>query len=353
MPKVSIIMPVYNVEKYIHASINSVLNQTYKDYELILVDDGSPDACPQICDNYSDKYRYIHTIHKKNGGLSSARNAGVEMASGEYILFLDSDDTILPETLEKVVTKAEETGADVTIFGMHVTTSVDGVIVGEDLRNHDEAFFSSRDEVEKNFVKMNDELMWNHPVDKLYKKCIITDNNVRADSFYDRVCEDTVFLLDLFPYVNSICVVCGCYYEYAIRNTQSIVVSYLPDRYEKLYGRFKKTSKVMSGIKKEYRSDQLLYEMYCNFIVWSYEFMFHKDCRLSPLQRYSYIKRLFSIREEDARFCSEAECYYNTTQICQETSGTTRKVLHHILRQNYIMAWVYHMIALKRNKNNA
>jgi len=89
---ISVIIPVYKVEKYIHECINSVLNQTYQNLEIILVDDGSPDNCPGICDEYAAKDKRVKVIHKLNGGLSDARNAGLREATGEYILFLDSDD---------------------------------------------------------------------------------------------------------------------------------------------------------------------------------------------------------------------------------------------------------------------
>lgn len=88
----SIIIPVYKVEAYLSQCIESILVQTYKDYELILVDDGSPDNCPKICDEYSIKYSFIQVMHKENGGLSSARNAGLYVAKGDYIIFIDSDD---------------------------------------------------------------------------------------------------------------------------------------------------------------------------------------------------------------------------------------------------------------------
>lgn len=91
-PIFSIIIPIYNVEKYLKQCIDSVLNQNFKLYEVILVDDGSPDNSGIICDEYANKFKHIKVIHKKNGGLSDARNAGIEIASGEYLIFLDSDD---------------------------------------------------------------------------------------------------------------------------------------------------------------------------------------------------------------------------------------------------------------------
>ena len=91
-PKVSILVPIYNVEKYLPRCIESVLSQDFRDYELILVDDGSPDQCPQICDEYAKKDSRIKVVHKQNGGLVSARLAGFMEARGEYLVFLDSDD---------------------------------------------------------------------------------------------------------------------------------------------------------------------------------------------------------------------------------------------------------------------
>ena len=97
MVTLSVIIPIYKTEAYIDQCVQSVLDQTFKDYEIILVDDGSPDRCPDICDAYDTKFDNITALHKENGGLSSARNAGIEHASGEYLLFLDSDDMLIGE----------------------------------------------------------------------------------------------------------------------------------------------------------------------------------------------------------------------------------------------------------------
>ena len=96
--KLSIIVPVYKVRRHLQRCIESILQQTYTDYELILVDDGSPDNCGAICDRYAQECDKVKVIHKKNGGLSSARNAGIAAAKGEYITFVDGDDTIASGT---------------------------------------------------------------------------------------------------------------------------------------------------------------------------------------------------------------------------------------------------------------
>ena len=112
MIKYSIIVPIYNIEKYIEECILSVINQSYKNYELVLVDDGSLDNSGIICDNYAKKYKKIKVIHKKNGGLSDARNAGIEISTGEYVLFLDGDDTLYNNCLEEINSQLSDDSID-------------------------------------------------------------------------------------------------------------------------------------------------------------------------------------------------------------------------------------------------
>ena len=104
----SVIVPVYNVEKYLKECLDSILSQTFKDFELILVNDGSKDSSPAICDEYAEKDSRVKVIHKENGGQSTARNMGIEKATGEFAVFLDSDDLLSPNTFEILIEKAEK-----------------------------------------------------------------------------------------------------------------------------------------------------------------------------------------------------------------------------------------------------
>ncbi len=112
---ISVIIPVYKVEKYLDRCVDSVVNQTYKNLEIILVDDGSPDNCPAMCDEWAKKDSRIRVIHKGNGGVSAARNTGLDIAKGEYIGFVDSDDYIDSTMYEKLLKKAKESDADLTM----------------------------------------------------------------------------------------------------------------------------------------------------------------------------------------------------------------------------------------------
>lgn len=115
---ISIVVPIYNVEQYLPRCIDSIINQTYKNLEIILVDDGSPDNCPKICDEYAKQDSRIKVIHKENGGLSDARNAGMKVATGEYILFIDSDDRIKSEMIEDMYNRMIQDNSDLVSSGV-------------------------------------------------------------------------------------------------------------------------------------------------------------------------------------------------------------------------------------------
>lgn len=118
-PKIilSIVVPIYNVERYLKKCVDSLLNQDMENYEIILVDDGSQDACPQICDEYALAYKNIRVIHRENGGLSAARNSGIEVAQGEYVQFVDSDDYLEPNVLNGLIRQTVQENLDVLRFG--------------------------------------------------------------------------------------------------------------------------------------------------------------------------------------------------------------------------------------------
>ena len=140
MPKISVIVPVYKVEQYIHRCIDSILRQTFSNFELILVDDGSPDNCGKICDNYAQKYNRIHVIHKKNGGLSDARNKGIEWAfensESEWIIFIDSDDWIHPVMLEKLYEANITNKTQISSCGFERTTGDEPEININEIRTY-------------------------------------------------------------------------------------------------------------------------------------------------------------------------------------------------------------------------
>ena len=124
---VSVIIPVYKVEKYLDRCVESIVNQTYKNLEIILVDDGSPDNCPRICDAWAEKDDRIKVIHKENAGMGMARNSGLETATGEYLMFVDSDDYLSENAVEVLYERMVVDGSDMAV-GKHADVYDDGTI---------------------------------------------------------------------------------------------------------------------------------------------------------------------------------------------------------------------------------
>lgn len=137
MPEISVIVPVFKVEPYLRRCVDSILAQTFTDFELILVDDGSPDNCPVICDEYAEKDDRVHVIHQENGGLSAARNAGIDWAfansDSQWISFVDSDDWVHPEYLERLLSAAVDNHVDISICGYTETAGKDPEVAPENL----------------------------------------------------------------------------------------------------------------------------------------------------------------------------------------------------------------------------
>jgi len=139
----SVIVPVYKVEKYLPNCIESVLNQTFADFELILVDDGSPDSCPEICDNYKEKDQRIKVVHKPNSGLASARRAGIKVAEGDYVFNLDSDDLIENDTLECAYKIINDTACEIVSFSYRWVKNGQTVSITND--GLDEGLYTEKD----------------------------------------------------------------------------------------------------------------------------------------------------------------------------------------------------------------
>ena len=166
----SIIVPVYNVEKYLDKCISSILNQTYKNLEIILVDDGSTDLCPQLCDKYAEIDRRIQVIHKKNGGLSSARNAGIDIATGDFIMFVDSDDYISELTCEKIV---KNIASDVDIISFQFQRVYDDETKNEIVEEQNTVKIVEGNELFRNYINRTD---FTHMVcDKAYRNSLFKD----------------------------------------------------------------------------------------------------------------------------------------------------------------------------------
>lgn len=165
-PLVSIIVPIYKVEPYLRRCLDSIVNQTYTNLEIILVDDGSPDGCPQICDEYAAKDKRIVVIHKENGGLSDARNAGLDICKGEYVSFVDSDDWVHKKYIEELIKIAIKKNADITI-GNHFLAHEGYIDKAAPFKS---STYSKKEAIKKIITQQT--LPWGASWGKIYKKRI-------------------------------------------------------------------------------------------------------------------------------------------------------------------------------------
>lgn len=241
MLSVSVIMPVYNSEEYLSKTIISVLKQTFKDYELILVDDGSQDNSLVICNMYAAKDDRIKVIHQINGGICAARNKGLEYAQGEYIAFIDHDDLYSPILLEENYKLAKQYDVDVIKFGNEYI----------DFKNLDAYDFKcdkfldeknlliiNKENLKECYEKINEAELMVYVWDGLFKASLIKKNNVCFDTSFRGGHEDRVFCMQLYPYINCMIINPKIYYYhivYKISASRSFSVDRINDT-EKLLG---------------------------------------------------------------------------------------------------------------------
>lgn len=223
---ISIIIPVYNVEKYLAKCIDSVLSQTFTDWELILIDDGSIDQSGKICDEYACKDNRIRTVHKKNEGVSKARNTGITLAKGKYICFIDSDDWIIPTYLQDF--KVQEQQCDFYFSGALYDT-YDKVY---SYKKYTEKYCQNRYEIRDEFFKQN--LLSNgYPWGKLYKTQIIKDNKLQFNENLT-INEDHIFVFQYLSYINTLYITNTAGYHYTVFDNSGRKLSSKINSYEEL-----------------------------------------------------------------------------------------------------------------------
>lgn len=230
--KVSVVLPIYNVEPYLNRCIESVVNQTYTNLEIILVDDGSPDNCPVICDEWTKKDNRIQAIHKENAGLGMARNTGIDYATGKYIFFFDTDDYVDATIVEKCVKKAQETNSDVVIYGRN-DVYVDGRVIPNKIKT-DKTIFHHDEIVNELLPGMFTYDMgfgvsaWG----KMFNLETFKELNQRFVSEREIISEDAYFSLEFFSRIQTATVIRENLYFY-LKRENSLSRTYRQDRLEK------------------------------------------------------------------------------------------------------------------------
>lgn len=242
-PKVSIIIPVYNVEKYLERCVSSLQNQTLDEIEIILVDDASTDSSPRICDKLAQEDPRIKVIHKVNEGAGYARNSALEIATGTYIGFVDSDDYVEKDMFKTLCDAAEKYESDLVMSGVIFVDgnmfSSEGECIRKEYFNQD-THFETKEELDK--LRMGivgslpedvDDSKYGMSIWKnLFRHQVIKDNWLDFKSEREILSEDALFMIDFISCINKATGIPGAFYNY-FRNANSISKSYKKDRFEK------------------------------------------------------------------------------------------------------------------------
>lgn len=224
--KVSIIVPIYKVENYLDRCINSLVLQTYRNIEIILVDDGSPDNCGEICDNYAKRDSRIKVIHKKNGGLSDARNAGFEASTGDIIAYVDSDDWISKNMIFETVQVMQQQEADIVAFGFYKT---DGYKLNTIYNSESISIYDKEEALLK--LCQNKQVQ-SHAWDKIYRKRVLVNNPFPIGKLY----EDVFVMHKIFERANKIVFVDKPFYYYFQREGSILTINSAKAFYDYIEG---------------------------------------------------------------------------------------------------------------------
>lgn len=258
-PKISLIIPVYNVEEYIHETLESVLAQTFTDYEVIMINDGSTDGSLAVLKEYANKYKNFKLIDQNNCGVSRARNVGVNAAVGDYIAFLDSDDFLAPDFLEVLYNSAEESGADIACcnYYLYYDKSCKKIYMPFTAKT---GVYSNEIALKKLILDISFHFfMWN----KLFKRSLFIENDI---VFYDMYFEDVAVCPQLFFYANKVSFINKALYYY--RRHEGSIISLID---------VPKTNDFIKslGIIRNFLEEKNVYEHYKSvFKIYAFRFKF-------------------------------------------------------------------------------
>lgn len=265
--KFSVILPVYKVEKYLRPCVDSILNQTYKDFEVILVDDGSPDKCPQICDEYAIKDARVKVIHKQNGGQADARNVGLDAAQGEYICYIDSDDFLANDSVLQLLADKTACNPDIVHYKFKEWFESDGHIA--DCRFDYNVPTEGRTMAEIYCDLVDKDAYYNSAWSKIIRRSLLIDNNIRFEKGI--VGEDNEWYYHVVMVANSLVLVDESLYIYRRRQGSTTTTTtrknlldqlYVLDKWEKILKEKRhddRTRMVWGSLAKQYCSALIIY----------------------------------------------------------------------------------------------
>ncbi len=291
-PLVSVIMPVYGVENYVGRAIESILNQSYKNFEFFCVDDGSPDKSGEICDEYAKKDSRIKVIHKENGGAPSARNTAIDKATGRYMYFLDSDDWAEANMLSDMVELAEKNSSQLVVSGYYIDTFYSDTEKFTQEQKWISKVFSSQREFRENAHLLFDLNLLYTPWNKLFSGDYIRENKLYfPNTFWD----DFPFNLSVIRDVERVAVTDKKYYHFIRQRAESETAKYRSDMYSKREEENVWLKDLYSywGVEND-GVREFLARRYVERLIGCIENVTNKNCNLKAGEKRKEIKKMIS-----------------------------------------------------------
>lgn len=293
-PFVSVVMPIYNVEKHLEQAIQSVLKQTLQDFELILVDDCSPDRCPEICDKYAESYEQVSVIHhEKNQGLSGARNTGLAHAAGRYIWFMDSDDYVDRDLFERISESVQKNAAEVIVFGL-----IEEYYDQNDSLHHSkpvcpkEMLLNRQDDVRKKIIDLEMQTLYGYAWNKFYSLEYLENLGLKYENI--TLIEDILFNVKYCMDIEKMNILGITPYHYNKRMDNSLTAKFVPAYYElhrkriqMIYDQYMYWNMCTGQVKSK------LAVLYVRYIFSALQRNCDKRSKMTHNQRKRWVKELF------------------------------------------------------------
>ncbi len=279
MPSISVIMPCFNVEKYMEKAIDSLLGQTFSDFELIIVDDGSTDGTGSIADAYAEKDARVRVFHQENAGAPKARNNAMKQASGKYLFFMDGDDWAESNMLEDMFAAAEKDSLQVLVTGFYIDTYYSDGKFGTEVKSHPDIVYKNRDMFRQEAFLLFDRNLLYTPWNKLYLREYIESRNITfTDTFWD----DFPYNLAVFRDINRVGVLSKAYYHFNRARSNSETSIYRPDMYVKREEEHTWMQELYRhwGLDSEEKSLEMVSRRYVDRVIGCVENITCADCNL-------------------------------------------------------------------------
>lgn len=295
MMKVSVIMPVYNGEKFLETTVKTILGQSLDDFELILVNDGSKDDSAKLCDEFAQKDSRVRVIHQKNQGICGARNTGLDAAQGEYIAFADQDDDCLPGWLSDNYEVAKEYDADLVKSGrIAETIDENGNLLKKDVRELKKKFYD-REELKKAYFELRDKNVFSPVWDGLFRREVIQKHQIHFRTEFKQGEEDTAFCLEFLACVNRFATNTGVYFKHYERYATSTSSVFNIESLNGLVRSAVIEEKVLEKMGIDQKYDKALLSSAKHHLIPVLVQLYHRNCNWSTKQRTSYIRKLHDV----------------------------------------------------------